>query len=189
MASKVDICNLALSKIGAQTISDIGAANKNSQLCSQFLDPTIDEVLRLHPWNCATARATLAAASDPPAYGFDYQYPLPVSPYCLRVLSVNESPNTIYKVEGRFLLTNESYVNLLYIKRIVDPSEFDSLMISLIATRLAFRLALPITQSPPVEDRMNRNFELDLREARYIDAQEGSPDQVDTSTWVNARLS
>ena len=188
MASLVSICNMALSKLGATRITDLGLAGKNSQLCSEFIEPTIDEVLRLHPWNCARARASLAQLSDAPDFGFDYQYALPAAPYCLRALRINEDPTDVFKIEGRKLLTDHGSVNLEFIKRIVNPAEFDSLIISVIAVRMAFNLAFPVTQSSAVKDRIEKEFQLTLREARFVDAQEGTPEEIDTSTWVDSRL-
>lgn len=188
MASIVSICNLALIQLGATRITDLAAANRNSQLCSEFISPTIDEVLRLHPWNCACARAALACLSETPDFGFAYQYTLPTAPYCLRALRINESAIDIFKVEGRKLLTDHSSVDLEFIKRITNPAEFDPLVISVIAARLAFYLAFPITQSSSVKDKMERGFGLTLREARSADSQEGTPDEIDTSTWLDARL-
>jgi len=152
MASFVSICNMALSELGATRITDLGLANKNSQLCSEFLSITVDQVLRCHPWNCAYARASLAALSAAPVFGFSYQYTLPAA------------------------------------KRIVNPAEFDPLIVAVIAAKLAHCLAYPVTQSSAVRDRVEKKYIAALSEARSADSQEGSPDVLNTSTWLNARL-
>jgi len=186
--SLVSISNMALSQLGANTITDLGLDEKNSQLCDQFIEPTIDEILRLHPWNCAYYRKTIAALATAPDFGYAYKYTLPTSPHCLRALRINGDWQYEFKIEGRELLTDESTVNLEYIKRIVNPAEFDSLVISVLVTRMAWRLAFPITQSVTVRKSALEEFQKALSEARAADAQEGTAEEFTASSWINSRL-
>jgi len=79
-------------------------------------------------------------------------------------------------------------VDLEFIKRIVNPAEFDPLIVAVIAAKLAHCLAYPVTQSSAVRDRVEKKYIAALSEARSADSQEGSPDVLSTSTWLNARL-
>lgn len=185
--SQISICNFALVKLGAQTIISLLDDTKNAKLCNQYYEQVVDEVLRSHPWNSAIHRAGLARLADPPAFGFSYQYALPTSPYCLRVLRM-ENWDSQFWVEGRVLLTDEETCNIIYIKRIIDPNEFDPLLVEAIATRLAMELSYPITQSNTMKEQMAREFQEIIREARSIDAQEGTPETLETNTWLNARV-
>jgi len=184
--SETKICNLALLKIGATRIASLTDGTKNAILCNEFYEPTVDEVLRMHPWNCAIARASLSALDDAPAFGYDYQYTLPTAPYCLRVLQM-ESLDDTFRVEGRVLLTNESSCNIIYIQRITNPTKFDPLLVEAIVTRLATKLAYHIAQSKTLKEQMAEEFNLVLRAARTADAQEGTPETLDTSTWLDSR--
>lgn len=184
--SVVSICNLALQKLGAKRIVSFEDATKNAHLCEGFYDQAVDETLRAHPWNCAIYRKELAAEEETPAFGWTYQYPLPSSPYCLRVLQM-EYLDYEFVIEGRMLLTNEGTCKLLYVKRIVDPNEFDALLVEAIVARLATKLAYPVTQSVSLEDKMVKNFGRILSEARSVDAQEGTPQTVDTSYLLDSR--
>lgn len=184
--SVTHICNMALSKIGANRISALSDGTKNSILCNDFYEATVDEVLRMHPWNCAISRAQLAPLSESPAFGYDYQYTLPTAPYCLRVLQTELDYE--FKIEGRMLLTDESTCNILYIKRITDPTKFDPLLVEAIAVRLGMKLAYPVVQSKTLTEQLAQEYEWILREARSADAQEGSVAVLDTSTWLEARL-
>lgn len=184
--SVVSICNLALQKLGAKPITSFEDATHNSTLSEAFYSPAVDETLRLHPWNCAICRKELAADFTPPVFGYTHRYPLPSSPYCLRVLQM-EYLDYEYVIEGRFLLTDEGICKLKYIRRIVDPNDFDSLVVEVIVSRLAIKLAYPITQSLSLEEKMCKNWKHILSEARTADAQEGTPQEFDTSTLLNAR--
>ena len=59
MSSQIEICNLALLKVGAQSILNINDDDRNAKLCRQFYQPTVDEVFRMHRWRCATHRKAL----------------------------------------------------------------------------------------------------------------------------------
>ena len=83
--SIVQICNAAIGKIGANVISAVLPAedSEESRLCNAFFWPTVDEVLRSHPWNCAIHRKSIAADSTTPAFDYDYRFQLPSNPWCL----------------------------------------------------------------------------------------------------------
>jgi len=179
---------MALSQLGAHTITDLGLDDKNSELCNLFIEPTIDEILRLHPWNCAYYRKTLALLDDAPDFGYDCKYTLPSAPYCLRAMRINGDWQYAFKVEGRELLTDEGSVDLEYIKRIVNPADFDALVITVIATRLAWRLSFLVTQSVSVRKSAGEEFRSALVEARAADAQEGSAEEFTASSWRDSRL-
>jgi hypothetical protein len=185
--SIVSICNLALQNLGAIPITSFEDVTKNSTLSEAFYYSAVDETLRMHPWNCAIHRKEVAADATPPVFGYANRFQLPSSPYCLRVLQM-EYVDYEFVIEGRWLLTDEGVCKIQYIKRIVNPDEFDSLVAETIAARLAVKLAYPITQSLSLEAKMYQNWKLVLSEARCADAQEGTPQEVDTSTLLNARL-
>lgn len=59
-ATVENICNSALTKIGAATISSISDTNKRALLCNEQYAKLRDDLLRSHPWNFAIKRAYLA---------------------------------------------------------------------------------------------------------------------------------
>ena len=88
MATEVSICSNALRRLGDDPITSLTDNTERARLCNSFYEDTRDAVLRLHPWNFAITRTSLAKLSDAPAYGFSNQFSLPTSPYCLRVLAM-----------------------------------------------------------------------------------------------------
>lgn len=67
MATQVDICNLALRRLGAKEIVTISEGSKNADHCAAFWDYILDEVLEDYSWNFAKKIATLNFTS-----GFGY---------------------------------------------------------------------------------------------------------------------
>jgi hypothetical protein len=184
MATLVSISNLALSYLGHNTISSMDQGTEAARKCQLMLQPAIDATLRAYNWNCAAERATLALSGSTPTFGWDFKYVIPND--CLRVIRMDEI-SYAFKVEGRFLLTNESPANILYIKRIL-VGEMDPLLTQAIAARLAMDLAFPLTNSNSLQDAMAKLYAFKMEEAISIDAQEGTPDDIETTTWLNERL-
>jgi hypothetical protein len=191
MATEVSICSNALRRLGDDPITSLTDDTERARLCNAFYTDARDAVLRLHPWNFAITRATLAKLSDTPAYGFNYQYSLPTNPYCLRVLEMEYS-DYIFKVEnvathGRVLLTDEGTAKILYVARITDTNLFDSMFIDVLTAKLSVDLAYPVTNSLKVQEQMQKLYQLKLSEARSIDGQEGFIDDLVSDTFTDFR--
>lgn len=198
MPSVVDICNEAMDLLGAATITSLTQNSKEARLCNRNYELVRDAVLRAHPWNVAVTRASLPQDTTAPAFGFTYQFTLPTSPYCLRVLSFWDSlvdneiaaydSNVMYKIEGRKILSNQGTCKIIYIGRVEDTEQFDALLTSTIAHRLAAETAYAITGSSTVAQGMQTLYEQRLREAKSIDAMEGYPEQPLADTYTNIRF-
>lgn len=190
--SETDICNQAIMKVGAKPlIATLTEDSDNARICNTFYAPVRDAVLRSHPWNCAIHRTTITALSDAPDSDWDHQYQLPTNPWCLRVLQVGtlEDQPTRWAVEGRRLLTDENSPPIVYIKRITDTNEFDPLLIDAFVLKLAIKLSMPLTSDPRIQKGLIDELEgISLPEARSIDGQESSVQQIQTTTWTDARF-
>ena len=153
MASEVDIINSAMNMIGASNIIARDEDSKAARVANQRYDSIRDAVLRAHPWNCAVTRRSLAPDSETPAFDWDYQFTLPADPYCLRVLRLDYL-DIEFRVEGRKIVSNESSINLIYIARVTDPNEYDTLLQESIAARLAADVSFTLSQSTSLTQNM-----------------------------------
>ena len=198
MPSVVDICNEALDLLGAATIASLSENSKEARLCNRRFDTVRDAVLRAHPWNVAITRKQLAKDATSPAFGFTNQFTLPTDPYCLRVLSLFTSnvdsevaaydSQVAFKVEGRKILTDAGTCRITYIGRVTDTEQYDSLLSSTVAHRLASEIAYAVTGRNSVVGVMQQMYDERLREARSIDAMEGTPDKLIANDFINIRL-
>lgn len=184
MVSVVEICNSALTRLGASAILALDEDSKAARLCNQHFAGARDAVLRAHPWNCALARALLPRLAEPPGFGFAYQHQLPAD--CLRAIAL-DAPDAAFRVEGRQVLSNVPVLRLLYVRRVEDPQTFDPLLVDALAARLAAELAYPIANSHTLAQTFWQHYERKLREARGIDAQEGTPGELHADAWIRAR--
>ena len=177
MASEVDIINSAMNMIGSSNIIARDEDSKAARVSNQRYDSIRDAVLRAHPWNCAVTRRSLAPDSETPAFDWDFQFTLPADPYCLRVLRLDYL-DIEFRVEGRKIVSNESSINLIYIARVTDPNEYDTLLQESIAARLAADVSFTLSQSTSLTQNMFNLYESKLKEARFVDATEGTPGAV-----------
>ena len=206
--SDTAICNLALSRLGHYSISSLTEGTVTGDRCNLHYAMTRDALLRAHPWNFAIRRQTLALDSVIPNHEFNYRHALPINPYCLKVLRTDWEANGYsgtavygfaghnggldggvpYRIEGRFLLCNETVVKIEYISRIDDVAQFDDLFTDLFAQRLAAEMCMAFTDNQSMSKGLWEVYTAKLSEARSMDAQEGTPrDVVDLSTWLIAR--
>lgn len=181
MASVVDICNSALNQVGASNIISLTEDSKAGRICNQRYDFVRDAVFRSHPWNCLVTRTILAPDSTAPSFEFDNAFTLPTDPYCLRVLNL-QYHDIIHRVEGRKILCDEDTLNLLYVGRITDPAQYDTLLIETLAAALAADIAYPLVGSATLAQQMRIMYEDKLREARFVDATEGTPGSITAVT-------
>ena len=183
-SADINIINRALALLGVNTITSLSDTSKPAATASVLWDDTRAAVFRSHPWNCLTKRVALAQASPAPTYGYTYKYALPSD--FLRLIRL-ENPTDNYQIENDFILYDNDTLNIQYLALITDVTKYDTLLIDALATRLAADLAQPLLQSTNAMEQMYKMYDLKLKEARYVDAQENCQDVLDADYWVDSR--
>ena len=162
MASVVDICNLAVSRLGDEaSISSIDPPEGSPQAdsCAQFWPIARDAALEAFPWSFATRRVTLAeVATESSAWA--YAYALPSN--CLRVLAVQDfesgsdagidSSSAVqqpFAVESlssgsMAILTDQAQAAARYVVRVTDSTKYSPMFVDAVAWLLASHLAGPM---------------------------------------------
>lgn len=189
MASLVEICNFALSRLGADRITSLSDNTQSAKLCNVFIDDVVREVMTEGDWTTLIRRQALVQTSNTPTYGYDYEFQLPTNPECLRVLAINEIyvGDYDFRIEDDKLLINESSVSVRFIGRITDPETFGPMLTKAIKTRLTAELAYPITGSDGLTQMWFDKYERELMKALAIDGQQGSPEQTQSNDLDDVR--
>lgn len=194
--SNTKICNQALDKLGANRINDF---NDNAETslpaikCRLHFEQTRDALVRSHWWRFASARATLSQDTVTPDFQWDFQYFLPND--FMRMKSIYENRNTninfrSYELEGDLLLTNETTMEIKYIKKVTDPTKFDELFIEVLVLKLALKLVSLAGANTKMTETIGRELAAIMPQVRTIDAQETNTDGiVEVGTWNNSRFS
>lgn len=189
VTSNTELCNIALSMLGSDEISDLSDESKEGYLCNRHYSRVRDAVLRAHQWNFAVTRVDLAEDATDPVFEYTYRFALPTD--CLRVIrtesdSLGYTPN--YRIEGRYVYTDDSTCAIEYIKQVTDVTVYDALFVDVLTARLAAELAYALTDNATLASNMRALYEEKLREARNVDAQEGAPREAMGSNWLDARV-
>lgn len=178
--------------------------NAASRAIEAVYDGVLLALLRDYRWSFAIKRAKLAALSDAPEFGYQYQYDLPSD--CLRVDMVSneaygdwqhhgnghrgyrlQTPN--YQIEGRRILTDiEAPLLLRYGSNVEDPSLYDSSFTDTMACALAVELAEILTQATTKKQSAQQDLEVALRRARQTSAIERPRIIQQDTSWFTARL-
>lgn len=187
MATEVQICNLALTAVGANTIVSLGDNTKEAQLCTIFYSMYRDYLLRLHPWNFAQTRVSLPRLVAAPAFGFTYQFQLPAD--CCRVTETDLGVHDEWRVEGRVLLCNVETINIVYTKYLTDTSVFDALFTVALSFLLAWKLSKVLTGKQNYTASLRDEYLEHMNTARTTDGMEGTPAVITSHEFVDVRLS
>lgn len=185
--SETQICNMALTELGAGKISNyLEDTSEKAVNCRLFYEPTVDEVLRSHEWNCAIWYQSLALVADTDddylLTDYDewaYQFQLPTNPLCLRPLEIPDYPGYDYEIVSGYLITNLETVVLKYIRKLIDPTKFDALLVETIMYKLAADMAVKVKGSAADRDKMLLMYEYQLKRAQDIDGKESENPQVE----------
>lgn len=196
MASLVEICNNALTKLGESRIVAITDDTKPARALNAVWDMKRDAELAAHPWTFAIRRAALPAAVDTPEFGWDYQFPLP-SDY-LRLVEVGENmvlymgdTTPYFQVEGistgmAILCDETAPLNVRYVSRVEDCGLWSPLFCELMACRLAADLCEELSASDSKRQRALEEHKATLILARRANAIEQPPQPTVETAWVRA---
>lgn len=174
--SKIDICNQALSLVGAQNVVALTDKTREAQQCTLWYDQILRTVLVAHPWNFATSREALARV-DPAARGEAYSFRYPVN--CIKILWVGEEGGTRradYQVrftpDGQVVSAQSPAVDAVYIRMVTDTNSFSPGFIECLGLRLAVELAGSLSADKQMQGMMFQRYSEALLRARTQDAQE-----------------
>lgn len=189
MPSKVDVANWALDRIGAKPIVSFDDNTPTANYVKRLYPLCRDELFRKFSWRCLVKRVELSADTTAPAFGYLYRYLLPSG--CLFIREVRSGDTILHdgwEREGDYILTDYAApLRLLYTYKEEDPNKWDSLLVSTVAAYLSYTLAEPITQSPEKIAMALRHYDQTVREAKFVNAQEGTRRQLAEDSWHAVR--
>ena len=196
--SKVEICNHALLKIGADTIAsldinqtDSEAVVQSAKLCGILFDQALEETLRTYKWNSALKRSQLSRLTETPAFKFKYKYQLPGD--CIRVMNVYDKADayddrTQWVVEGRTILCDYETVYLCYVSKPDDVSQLDAFLTRAVIQNLAIKLAVPMQLDQTMQNNLIDEYEnVVLPAARSVDTLENKYWEMEESDFILSR--
>lgn len=199
MASVVETANRALTKLGAARIASLTDDNKQARAVNSCFYALLDAELRANRWTFAIKRATLAALTESPEFGYAYQYQLPDD--FLRLDMIGDIFPSVpmdnyistetedYAIEGNLILTDlTAPLKIRYGARILDPEQWDALFIEALACRIAAEICEDLTQSSGKRQQAWNEYTAALKAAKRVNALERPPATFQDNSWVFSRL-
>lgn len=199
MASETDILNNALILIGEQPVLTADNQTTAGRRFLQIYPIARNSLLRAHNWNFAITRTTLAALSDTPEWGYNYQYQLPSD--LLKLLQVNsyyanmnagyynQEDNSPYKIEGSKILTDfVAPLKIRYLKSITDTASYDACFVELLSIKVAIKLVEDLKNDSAMIDRLSQMYREVKSTALHSDAIEKAPVSQYDGDWNLSRI-
>lgn len=187
--SNVEVANLALQKLGqSRKLESLTQDHPNARTMSLAFAPVRDALLRKYAWSFAIHRDSIAADASGPVWGDWNRYTQPSD--FLRLLRDDESGiETDWKIEGLYILSRDSSpLEFRYIRKITDPTYFDSMFVEAFACALALRTCKEITGSNALLGDLKDDLNTALEEAKNAGALEKPSEDQPEDDWLTARL-
>jgi len=198
MASDIQICNVALSRVAhTQPIVSFTEKSKAAELCAVFYTTLRDLVLADFPWPFAESIVNLADIGSPaPGWAYRYRYPANclkvreiIQPGQRRSLTADLQPpfKIGYDAGGRVIHTDQPEAGVRFTFRVEDSTFFDPLFADALAWRLAMDLALPLSSKPDLQAFATQQFQLSMTKAEGSAFEESQDDPEPESEFVSVR--
>lgn len=202
MATQVEICNRALQLVGADAIITINDNSARARALRVAYDSVKLRLLGSYFWNFAIKRASLAASSTPPSFGFANAFPLPVGYVTLMppdqffAVPADISPafaspgNQIdWQIEGGQILTNDGApLKIRYISSDVTEAMFHPLFAEAFSADLALQVCETVTQSSGKKGDCEKAFDYAIELAKQRNAFENQPTEPPLDSWISMRV-
>jgi len=185
MASKTQIANRALSKVGDTRVSNIETdGSERALVINEMYEQVRDALLQSYPWNFAIKRTNLALDGTSPNWGWANRYQLPSD--CLALLDIKTSPD--YRVEGGYILTdNGAPLYIRYIKSVTSEGEFDAMFTEAFAAELAVESSERLSQSNTKKQILIAERDEIIKRAFANDAIADPPQSLPDDEWLLSR--
>ncbi len=185
--SKVQIANLALTRIGQKPITSYDDPVNTALLVRVHYDDTRKAVLRSLPWKFALKRAALAELSPAPVWQWAHAYQWPTD--CLYIVKTSMDDSGVdWDVEGRTVVTNAmAPIKVLYIRNEEDVTLFDALFVDVLAERLAGEIVYAITKHAALREKHLQIAQAKILNAAAVDGQQGTQDVIESNSLIDAR--
>lgn len=172
MFTKIDLCSMALLKLGEKPIQSFQENSASAQLAQTLFTPTVESLLSVFPWKFATQSFTLTRNTDG-----DFIVPTEV----LRILKCEG------QINGNKIITSGDTLEILAIVK-TEPEDFPSYFASLLATKLAVEFCIPLIGDTNVFRMMTALYESEYQTARFIDSTLSKQSKINDFSLINSRF-
>lgn len=175
MLTKIDLCSMALLKIGEKPIQSFNEDTAAAQLSRTLFDTVTDALVVQHPWRFAIRTVDLVKTTD-------HHFVIPAD--VKRVLSCSCPGYSI--TSGRINAAGDK-VSIKALVR-VGVEEYPAYFIPVAATKLAMEFCIPLTENQNTFKILAALFESELRTAKFIDSTTTTNSDMSDFSLLSARF-
>lgn len=172
MTTKIDLCSMALLKLGEKPIQSLIDDTAAAQLSRTLYDTVIEGLLAMHPWRFACKTFELNKSADN-----DFVIPSEV----IRIIKCDG------EIIGNKIISPGNKISILAIVR-TQVESFPSYFISLASTRLAMEFCIPLLADQTVYRMLVALYETELQSAKFIDSTISGSANIENFSLINARF-
>lgn len=172
MFTKIDLCSMALLKLGEKPIQSWHEDSAAAQLARTLFEPITDTLLAMFPWHFATESLTLQRNLDG-----DFVIPSNV----LRILKCEG------QINGNKIITSGDTLEVSAIVKI-EPENFPEYFATLVAAKLAVEFCVPLLGDTNVFRIMISLYESEYQSAKFIDSTLSRQSNIDDFSLINSRF-
>ena len=172
MFTKIDLCSMALIKLGEKPIQSLREDSATAQLARTLYDPIVDTLLSTFPWRFATQAFVLNKNSDG-----DFVIPTNI----LRIIKCDG------QIVGNKIIANGDTIKILAIVK-TEPENFPGYFATLVATKLAMEFCIPLIGDKNVFQMMTALFESEYQTAKFIDSTASNISNIDNFSLIDSRF-
>ena len=180
----IQICNLALARLGDSRITALTDATAQAQYCSLFYAQTLEELQADFDWSFCRKQVNLTSGTAP-ITGYSIQYALPADFIrAIRLGNIDASENFgSWEIVGTNLHTNiASPVALDYIALVTTTTSFPAIFVEALSMKLAAVLAMPLTGSKDLFGQIAELFAATIQKPAFLKATEAVGRQRSTNS-------
>ena len=172
MFTKIDLCSMALLKLGEKPIQSWREDSASAQLARTLFEPTVDTLLSLFPWRFATKTLVLNKTQDN-----DFLIPSEV----LRILKCNG------QINGNKIKAAGNTITILAVVK-TEPEMFPGYFATLVATKLAMEFCIPLIGDANVFKMMTALYESEYQSAKFIDSTTTKQSDIGSFSLIDSRF-
>lgn len=188
--TKVDLCNKALTLLGASPIVSLDDSTANARALNRVYEISLKDLLSECKWNFATRRRLLSLSTDTLQWydtNSTYVYTKPSD--SIFIYETNDIYAT-WREEGDYIISDTSGLGVRYVYFNDDPSKYPAKFADAFVDRLASDIAFYILNSAPkAESLMQKYLSISLPKAKSKNAQIGVQQTIRDDAWDLAKYS
>ncbi len=205
MASEIEICNQAMSRLGlySKLTSIVNPVSKEERECAAAYSLARDFTLEAFDWTFARKRKLLGLVVETYS-GWTYAYQVPSD--CLIPRSIYDPANAANNnfapvnaemikfetlsndaLDRTLILTNQEDAELIYTGKVTEPGRFSASFREAVVFKLASDIAMSLTRKADLQNAMYTLFMRTIAHASITDATRSNENLPSYSSILGAR--